>query len=82
MPNWIDEQMQKQRFEDMARTAQRDRLAQRALVARVQRVRFHRPILARLGCWLEACGYRLQVRYGAPPDVAIVGDSRGNTARC
>ena len=24
MPNWIDEQVQKQRFEDIVRTAQRD----------------------------------------------------------
>ena len=82
MPNWIDEQVQKQRFEDMTRTAQRDRLANQALTVRLQRLRFYSPILASLGCWLEAYGYRLQVRYGATPEAAIVADSRANTARC
>ena len=35
MPNWIDEQIQKQRFEDMARTTQRDHLAKLALSVHV-----------------------------------------------
>ena len=82
MPNWIDEQIQKQRFEDMARTAQRDQLAKMALAARVQRMHFYRPFLAQLGCWLEAWGYQLQARYGAAPEVAIATDARGNSARC
>jgi hypothetical protein len=82
MPNWIDEQIQKQRFEDMARTAQRDRLANLALTVSLKRMRFYSPILARLGRWLEACGYRLQMRYGAAPEVVIATDSRGNTSRC
>jgi hypothetical protein len=82
MPNWIDEQIQKQRFEDMVRTAQRDQQAERALTVSLQRMRFYSPILARLGCWLEMYGYRLQMRYGAAPEVAIVTDSRGHTSRC
>ncbi len=82
MPNWIDEQIQKQRFEDMVRTAQRDHLANLALTARMQRVYFYRPILAQLGRWLEAYGYRLQIRYGAASEGAIVTDSRGSTSRC
>jgi hypothetical protein len=82
MPNWIDEQIQKQRFEDMARVAQRDHLAMLALTARIQRMRFHRPILARLGRCLEIYGYRLQTRYGAASEVVIVTDSRGNSSRC
>ena len=82
MPNWIDEQIQKQRFEDMVRTAQRDHLARQAPAVSLQRMRFYGPILARLGCWLEVYGYRLQTRYGAAPEVAIVTDSRGNTSRC
>jgi hypothetical protein len=82
MPNWIDEQIQKQRFEDMARTAQRDRLGNLALTASLKRLRFYSPILARLGRWLEVYGYRLQTRYGATPEVAIATDSRGHTSRC
>ena len=82
MPNWIDEQIQKQRFEDMARTARRDRLANLALTVSLKRLRFYSPILARLGRWLEACGYRLQARYGAAPEVVIATDSGGNTSRC
>jgi hypothetical protein len=82
MPNWIDEQVQKQRFEDMARTAQRDRLANQALAVHLQQLRFYGPILARLGRWLEAYGYRLQARYGATTEVAIATDSHANTVRC
>jgi hypothetical protein len=82
MPNWIDEQIQKQRFDDMARTAQHDHLAKLALSVRLQRMRFYSPILARLGCWLELYGYRLQARYGAAPEVVIAADSRGTTSRC
>jgi len=82
MPNWIDEQVQKQRFEDMARTAQHDRLVSLALTVGLKRMRFYSPLLARLGCWLEVCGYRLQMRYGAAPEVAIATDSRGTTSRC
>ena len=82
MPNWIDEQIQKQRFEDMARTAQRDRLANLAQAAHLKRTRFYSPMLASLGRRLEIYGYRLQARYGAAPEVAIATDSRGQTARC
>ena len=80
MPNWIDEQIQKQRFEDMARTAQRDHLVNLARAVHMKRIRFYSPILARLGCWLEVYGYRLQMRYGS--EVAIARDSCGNTSRC
>ena len=82
MPNWIDEQIQIQRFEDMARTAQRDHLANLALAVRWRRMRFYSPILARLGRWLEAYGYRLQTRYGTVGEVAIATDSGGNTSHC
>jgi len=82
MLSWIDEQVQTQRFEDMARTAQRDRLANLALAGRLPRMHFYSPILARLGCWLEVYGYRLQRRYGMAREVAIITDSRSNTSRC
>ena len=82
MPNWIDEQVQKQRFEDMARTAQRDRLARLSPAARRQRTRFYSPILVQLGRHLEAYGYRLQARYSPAPEVAIAADSRGTTSQC
>jgi hypothetical protein len=82
MPNWIDEQIQKQRFEEMARMAQHDRLANLVLTVGLRRMRFYSPIMARLGRWLEAYGYRLQMRYGAAPKVAVVTDSPGTTSRC
>ena len=82
MPNWIDEQVQKQRFEDMVRTAQRDRLARRTLILHVQRVRFYRSLLVRVGRWLEVSGYRLQARYGTVSEVAIATDSRGTSSSC
>ncbi|HJZ46611.1 MAG TPA: hypothetical protein VKE41_05575 [Roseiflexaceae bacterium] len=71
MLNWIEQQIQQQRFEEMVRTAQRDRLAQLVLAAKPQRAHFYSPILAGLGRWLEAWGYRLQRRYGAVPEVTI-----------
>ena len=82
MPNWIDEQVQKQRFEDIVRTAQRDHLARQALSAGLPRMRFYSPLLARLGFWLETYGARLQARYGGVVEVAIATDSRGSTSRC
>ena len=82
MPNWIDEQVQKQRFEDMLRTAHHDRLGSLMLIATKRRMRFYSPILAQLGRRLELYGYRLQLRYGAAAEVAIATDSQGTTSRC
>jgi hypothetical protein len=82
MPNWIDEQVQKQRFEDMVRTADRDRLAGRVQLASVKRMRFYSPILAQLGRRLELYGYRLQLRYGVAAEVAIATDSQSTTSGC
>jgi len=70
MPNWIDEQIQRQRFNDMIRTARRDHMAHVALAAGAQRTRFYSPALAQVGRWLETWGYRLQTRYGAEAAVA------------
>jgi hypothetical protein len=69
MPNWIDEQIQRQRFNDMLRTARHDQLASEAQAARSQQSYFYHPILAGVGRWLEFWGYRLQARYGT--EVAI-----------
>jgi hypothetical protein len=82
MPNWVDQQIQKQRFEDMARVTQHDYLVKQALAARSRRPRFYRPILARLGYWLEGWGQSLQERYGAIPEVAIATESPGNPSGC
>jgi hypothetical protein len=79
MPNWIDEQAQRQRFNDMLRTARRDQLASVALARRSPRAYFYHPILVGVGRWLEFWGYRLQTRYGAVPEVAIATDSRSNS---
>jgi hypothetical protein len=72
MPNWIDEQIQRQRFNDMVRTARRDQLASVVQATRPQRPHFYHPILAEVGRWLEFWGYRLQTRYGT--EVAIATD--------
>ena len=80
MPNWIDEQIQRQRFNDMLRTARHDHMANVALVTSSRQTHFYGPLLAQLGCWLEVWGYRLQTRYGAIPEVAIATKSRGNTS--
>ena len=82
MPNWIDEQVQKQRFDDMVRTAQHDRLVSRTLAVRVQRMHFYRSMLVRVGRWLEVSGYRLQARYGTVSEVAIATDTRGTPSSC
>jgi hypothetical protein len=78
VPNWIDEQIQQQRFADMARAARRDQLADAAQAASLKRARFYNPILARLGRWLEQWGYQLQARYGS--EVAIATESSGNSS--
>jgi hypothetical protein len=80
MPNWIDEQAQRQRFDDMIGAARRDHMANIALAARVQRTRFYSPILAQLGRWLESWGYRLQTRYGSKATIAT--ETPGSSSRC
>jgi hypothetical protein len=82
MPNWVDQQIQKQRYEDMARVAQHEYLVKEALAARSPRPRFYRPMLARLGYWLEGWGQSLQARYGAIPEVAIAAEAPGNSSQC
>ncbi|HEU5103243.1 MAG TPA: hypothetical protein VFU22_29685 [Roseiflexaceae bacterium] len=69
MPNWIDEQIQRQRFNDMLRTARHDQLASDAVATHSQRAHFYHPLLAGVGRWLEIWGYRLRTRYGT--EVAI-----------
>ena len=80
MPNWIDEQTQRQRFDDMIRAARHDHMVNVALTAGLQRTHFYSPILAQLGRWLETWGYRLQIRYGS--EAAIVTETPGSSSRC
>jgi hypothetical protein len=81
MANWIDEQVAKQRFADMVRTAERDHRASALLAARRAPKRFYNPLLARLGRRLVMWGYGLQLRYGQLADAPIAPKPRGSATR-
>jgi len=81
MPNWIDQQVQKQHFWRRAAAmlphAKTPRstlllvaIVNLALTVGLKRMRFYSPMLAQLGRRLEAYGDRLQMRYSAALDVA------------
>jgi hypothetical protein len=82
MPNWLDEQIQRQRFADMSRIAEGDRLAAAMKPARPQHIRFYRPLLASLGRWLVAWGIGLQARYGPIAEAQVATNRRGNISGC
>jgi hypothetical protein len=82
MPNWIDEQVMKQRFAEIVRTAEQDREIRILLGARAKPVRFYNPVLAGLGRRLVAWGYHLQLRYDPIIDVQIVSQSHGKVSQC
>ena len=82
MPIWIDEQIAKQRFADIVRTAERDRQVSLMLSARAKPTRFYNPILASLGRWLVTWGYRLQLRYDPIIEVPIAPQSHRKVSRC
>ena len=73
MPNWVDEQIARQRFEDLVREEQLHRLAIAALALQPsRRPRFYGPLLAGLGRRLVLWGGRLEARYSAMVEPAIV----------
>jgi hypothetical protein len=82
MSNWIDEQIQKQRFADMIHTAERDRLRRLVLAVQPRRPRFSNRVLASLGRRLVVWGCSLQLHYDLIIEAPIASKTRGNVSRC
>jgi hypothetical protein len=57
---WFTENLIRQRQQDLLREAKSSRLARQALAGRDAHSLLPSRLLARLGCWLEAWGWRLQ----------------------
>lgn len=64
-PTYIDYLVARERYKDLLREAERDRLVRQALTGRERRHRFYCGALTWLGRRLIACGWRLQERYGS-----------------
>ena len=67
MFSWNDVLARQERYVDLRREVEQERLARQALDGRERRARPHRHMLAWLGQRLVAWGWRLQVRYGPRP---------------
>ena len=65
MFSWNDVLAQQERYADLRREAERERLVRQALNGRERLARPYRHVLAWLGQRLVAWGWRLQIRYGA-----------------
>jgi hypothetical protein len=74
MFSWNDVLVQQERYADLRREVERDRLVRYALNGRERRARPYRHVLAWLGQRLVAWGWRLQVRY-SPRAVAVHASS-------
>jgi len=72
MPNWVDEQIARQRFDDLVREEQLHRLAVLASALQSRPPRFYGPLLASLGRRLVVWGGRLEARYSAMVEPPIV----------
>lgn len=57
--------VERERYKDLLREVERDRLVRRALTGREKRYRFYCGAVSWLGRWLVVWGWRLQQRYGA-----------------
>jgi hypothetical protein len=73
--SWNDVLAQQERYLDLRREAERERLVRQVLNGRERRARPYRHMLAWLGQRLVAWGWRLQARYGPHP-VAVHASSR------
>lgn len=65
MFGWSDIIVQRERYTDLLREAERERLIRRMLAGRRGPGHLYRRILAALGQRMVAWGCRLQARYGA-----------------
>lgn len=81
MPNWIDEQIARQRYYDILVAEQQRQVAAAALAESRRPARFYSPVLLRLGRRMLAWGSSLEARYGPVVEPQIVTDSCAGTAR-
>jgi hypothetical protein len=86
MPNWIDEQVARERYHDIVREERQQRMVAVVLESRRRlsrrSARFYNPVLARFGRWLVAWGCSLETRYGAIVEPPIAANTRGNLTGC
>jgi hypothetical protein len=82
MLNWIDEQIARQRYEDLVREEQLHRLAISMLALQSRPPRFYGPLLAGLGHRLVVWGSRLEARYSAMIDPTIVARNGDPISGC
>ena len=69
MLGWRDVVAQQERYKDLQREAERDRLILHELALIERKNRFHCRAMTRLGRGLVSWGWRLQQRYGAQLEV-------------
>ena len=65
MPSWVDEQIARQRYQDLVREEQLRQLASLVLVERARAPRFYGPLLVGLGRRMMLWGCQLESRYSA-----------------
>ncbi|UCC64918.1 MAG: hypothetical protein JSV36_07720 [Anaerolineae bacterium] len=76
----FEERAQLERYKDIRREMERERLVRQALAGREKRGRFYGPALVWLGCRLVAWGRRLQESYGTAveaPTLHLADHTRG-----
>jgi hypothetical protein len=73
MPNWVDEQIARQRYADLVREEQLHRIVISTLALQSRPPRFYDPLLAGLGHRLVVWGGRLEARYHAMIEPGVVG---------
>jgi hypothetical protein len=82
MPSWIDEQIARQRAEDMVREQRLRAAAGWAQLAWLPTPRFYGPLLAGLGRRLVVWGVRLEARYSAIAEPAIISGNGKPISGC
>jgi hypothetical protein len=86
MPNWIDEQVARERYHDILHEERHERMVAVVLESRRRlrrsSTRFYNPVLARLGRRLVAWGCSLETRYGTIVEPSIATNTRGNATGC
>ena len=81
MPNWVDEQITRQHFEDLIREEHLRRLAIAASALRPQRPRLYGRLLVGLGRRLVIWGGQLETRYSAMIEPTIACNSEPISGR-
>jgi hypothetical protein len=82
MPNWIDEEIDRQYRLALLDAVDRDRRAALVLAGRTPRTRLYTAALLKLGDWLVAWGSSLQLRYGAIVEPPAAVNARNHASQC